>query len=419
MMESITARAAQGAAAHGGSPAGTEPDRGERRAPPRDRGAARAETLAALRFWLGIAVVSAATVLADLSLAAGNAGPVLHLAVVLLAWWAAGPRQVAAVALWASALVLLGFGWRLGTPLPLAAVDHAVDHAIALLAIWGVAAALIAAKRGQASARRAHAALETRLAAQASALAATRAQAELANRSRSEFFAMMGHELRTPLNAIIGFSEIIKDEIFGPVGSARYREYMHDINNSGHHLLGLVNDLLDIARIEVGKTEFEDQVLAVPELVAASLAEVGAVAEAGGVALETEIPAELPCLRADPRKLRQMLGNLLSNAVKFTAPGGRVAVGAWSSPDAGFVLQITDSGIGMALKDIPVALAPFGQVKNALRQRHEGSGLGLPLTKALAELHAGSLDLQSEPGVGTTVTLRFPAERVVALPKVA
>ena len=296
--------------------------------------------------------------------------------------------------------------------------------------MWG-AAALIAAKRAQAAQRRARAALEVRLRELSGALAAARAQAEIANRSRAEIFAMMGHELRTPLNAIISFSEIIKDEIFGPVGSVRYREYMHDINHSGHHLLDLVNDLLDIARIEVGEAEFEDQVLAVPELVAASLAEFADRAAAGGVTLDSDIPAELPRLRADPRKLRQMLGNLLSNAVKFTEPGGRVSVRAWSSPntgpgggpgggpDGGFVLQITDSGIGMALKDLPVALAPFGQVKNALRQRHEGSGLGLPLTKALAELHAGSLDLRSEPGAGTTVTLRFPAERVVALPKVA
>jgi signal transduction histidine kinase len=360
--------------------------------------------------------VSAATMLADLSLATGIAGSVLHLAVVLLGWWAAGPRQTAGLALWASALVLIGFVLRVEETTIQVAV---VDHAIALLAIWGTAAALIAAKRAQATERRARKALETRLAAQASALAATRTQAEIANRSRSEFFAKMGHELRTPLNAIIGFSEIIKDEIFGPVGSARYREYMHDINDSGHHLLDLVNDLLDIARIEVGKSEFDDQVLAVPEVIAASLAEFADQAAAGGVILDSDIRAGLPHLRADPRKLRQMLSNLLSNAVRFTEPGGRVTLGAWSSPDAGFVLQVLDSGIGMALKDIPVALSPFGQVKNALRQRHEGSGLGLPLTKAMAELHAGSLDLQSEPGAGTTVTLRFPAERLVALPKVA
>ncbi len=390
--------------------------RGERRAPLSDRGSARAEALVALRFWAGVSVVSAATVLADLSLAAGVAGSVLHLAVVLLGWWAIGPRQVAGLALWASALVGLGFGLRLEETTLQVAV---VDHAIALLAVWGTAAALIAAKRAQAAERRARAALQVRLDAQAAELVATRVQAEIADRSRSEIFAKMGHELRTPLNAIIGFSEIIKDEIFGPVGSARYREYMHDIHDSGHHLLGLVNNLLDIARIEVGKTEVADRVLAVPELVAASLAEFAERAAAGGVTLLSEVPASLPRLRADPRKLRQMLGHLLSNAVKFTEPGGRVSVGAQSSPEAGFVLQITDSGIGMARKDIPVALAPFGQVKNPLRQRHEGSGLGLPLTQALAELHAGSLDLQSEPGVGTTVTLRFPAERVVALPKVA
>ncbi len=390
--------------------------RGERRAPLSDRGPARAEALVALRFWVGVGVVSAATVLADLSLAAGVAGSVLHLAVVLLGWWAVGPRQVAGLALWASALVGLGFGLRLEETTLQVAV---VDHAIALLAVWGTAAALIAAKRAQAAERRARTLLKTRLDAQAAELVATRVQAEIAVRSRSEFFAKMGHELRTPLNAIIGFSEIIKDEIFGPVGSARYREYMRDIHDSGHHLLDLVNDLLDIARIEVGKIEVEDQVLAVPELVAASLAEFAERAAAGGVTLQSEVPAELPRLRADPRKLRQMLGHLLSNAVKFTEPGGRITLGARSSPEAGCVLRVTDSGIGMALKDIPVALAPFGQVKNPLRQRHEGSGLGLPLTQALAELHAGSLDLQSEPGVGTTVTLRFPAERVVALPKVA
>ena len=390
--------------------------RGERRAPPRDSGSTRTGTWATLRFWAGVGVVSAATMLADLSLATGIAGSVLHLAVVLLGWWAAGPRQTAGLALWASALVLIGFVLRVEETTIQVAV---VDHAIALLAIWGAAAALIAAKRAQATERRARKALETRLAAQASALAATRTQAEIANRSRSEFFAKMGHELRTPLNAIIGFSEIIKDEIFGPVGSARYREYMHDINDSGHHLLDLVNDLLDIARIEVGKSELDDEVLAVPEVIAASLAEFADQAAAGGVILDSDIRAGLPHLRADPRKVRQMLSNLLSNAVRFTEPGGRVTLGAWSSPDAGFVLQVLDSGIGMALKDIPVALSPFGQVKNALRQRHEGSGLGLPLTKAMAELHAGSLDLQSEPGAGTTVTLRFPAERLVALPKVA
>jgi len=390
--------------------------RGERRTPAGDLGKSRAEALLALRFWAGVAVVSAATVMADLSLTAGVAGSVLHLAVVLLGWWATGPRQVAALALWASALVALGFGFRLED----GALDIAVvDRAIALLAIWGAAAVLIAIKRGQAADDRARAALQTRLTALSAALAATRAQAELANRSRSEYFAMMGHELRTPLNAIIGFSEIIKDEIFGPVGSARYRDYMHDINNSGHHLLDLVNDLLDIARVEVGKIECDDRVLEVPETIAASLAEVAELAAAGGVTLETEIPAELPNLRADPGKLGQMLGNLLSNAVKFTEPGGRITLSVWSSADAGFVIQVADSGIGMALKDIPVALAPFGQVENTLRKRYEGSGLGLPLTKALAELHAGSLDLQSEPGSGTTVTLRFPADRVVPMSKVA
>jgi signal transduction histidine kinase len=389
---------------------------GERRAPPFDRGEDQADAVGPLRFLACIAVLSAVTVSADLSVAAGVAGGVVHLAVALLGWWARTARQVIALGAWASLLVLAGFALRFQD----AAVQVAVvDRVVALLAIWGVAALLVAAQRRQAAQRRRLAALQARMREQAAALAATQTHADLANRSRSEFFAKMGHELRTPLNAIIGFSEIIKDEIFGPVGSARYREYMRDINESGHNLLDLINDLMDIAKIELGKIELEETPVEVSEVVRACAAKMAGLAEAGGVALTIEVPAELPRLRADARGLRQILDNLLGNAVKFTPAGGTVRVSAWASADAGFVLQVADSGIGMALKDIPVALAPFGQVENALRQRYEGSGLGLPLTKALVELHAGSFDLQSEPGAGTKVTLRFPAERVIAVPKVA
>ncbi len=389
---------------------------GERRAPPEDRTDGEAGALGRLRFLACIGVLSLATMTADLSVAAGVAGGVVYLAVVLLGWWARKPAQVVALAAFASLLVLAGFALRFEEAVAQVA---AVDRVIALLAIWGTAALLVAVKRREIAQGRGRRALAARVHDQAAALAATQAHAELAQRSRSEFFAQMGHELRTPLNAIIGFSEIIKDEIFGPVGSARYREYLHDINESGHHLLGLVNDLMDIAKLELGKTVLEEAPVELSELIRASVAAAAAAAQAGGVALETAIPDDLAQLRADGPKLRQVLDNLLSNAVKFTASGGTVTVSAWASADAGFVLQIADDGIGMALKDIPVALAPFGQIDNPLRQRHEGSGLGLPLTKALVELHAGSFDLQSEPGAGTKVTLRFPPERVIAVAKVA
>ncbi len=389
---------------------------GERRAPPEDRSDAEAGGLGSLRLFACIGVLSFATVTADLSVAAGVAGGVVHLAVVLLGWWVRKPAQVLALAAFASLLVLAGFALRFED----AAVQvAALDRVIALFAIWGTAALMVAAKRREIVQGRSQRALAARVRDQAAALATTQTHAELAQRSRSEFFAQMGHELRTPLNAIIGFSEIIKDEIFGPVGSARYREYLHDINESGHHLLGLVNDLMDIAKLELGKTVLDEAPVELSELIRASVAEAAAAAQASGVALETAIPDDLAQLRADGPKLRQVLDNLLSNAVKFTASGGTVTVSAWASADAGFVLQIADDGIGMALKDIPVALAPFGQIDNPLRQRHEGSGLGLPLTKALVELHAGSFDLQSEPGAGTKVTLRFPPERVIAVSKVA
>jgi len=238
-------------------------------------------------------------------------------------------------------------------------------------------------------------------------------RAKSANRAKSQFLANMSHELRTPLNAIIGFSEIIKDEIFGPVGSARYREYLHDINESGHHLLGLVNDLMDIAKLELGKTVLEEAPIELSELIRASVAEAAAAAQAGGVALETAIPDDLAQLRADGPKLRQVLDNLLSNAVKFSDDDSEVALWAWCRTGSGHVFQIIDTGIGIAPEDIPKALSRFGQVDSDLNRRYEGTGLGLPLTKALVEQHGGSLDLQSEVSVGTTVTVRFPAERIV------
>ena len=247
-------------------------------------------------------------------------------------------------------------------------------------------------------------------------LVLARDQAEAANRAKSEFLAAMSHELRTPLNAVIGFSEIIQSETFGPVGSVKYRDYAGDIHESGQHLLELINDILDLSKIESGTDDLSEDEIEIPEIVRSALMLVGQRAEQREVKLELEIADRLPALRADRRKLKQVLVNLLSNAVKFTEAGGEVALRAWCRRDSGTVFQITDTGIGIAPEDIPKALSRFGQVDGDLNRQYEGTGLGLPLAKALVELHGGVLDLQSEVGVGTTVTVRFPAERIVASP---
>ena len=240
-----------------------------------------------------------------------------------------------------------------------------------------------------------------------------RDQAELANRAKSEFLANMSHELRTPLNAVIGFSDVMKIEMFGPVGDAKYREYVKDINASGVHLLNLINDILDLSKIEAGKTELREENVDVSRVLASCIALVKQRAGEAGVAIECNTPSSLPALYADERKFKQIVINLLSNAIKFTPKGGKVTVRIWSHANDGYVFQVADTGIGIALVDIPKALAPFQQIDSDLNRKYEGTGLGLPLTKALAESHGGSMGLQSEVGVGTTVTVRFPAERIV------
>jgi signal transduction histidine kinase len=246
-------------------------------------------------------------------------------------------------------------------------------------------------------------------------LHAAKEGAEFANRAKSEFLANMSHELRTPLNAIIGFSDLIRDGTHGPLGSPKYLEYVKNISDSGNHLLLLINDILDLSKIDAGKVDLREETIDVAQVIGSCLSLVTARAMTAGVNLKPDIAGGLAPLYADKRMLKQILINLLSNAVKFTPAGGEIAIRAWFRPDDGYMFQIADTGIGIALEDVGTALAPFRQIDSQVSRRYDGSGLGLPLSKSLAELHGGSLDLQSEVGAGTTVTVRFPAERIVQM----
>jgi PAS domain S-box-containing protein len=248
------------------------------------------------------------------------------------------------------------------------------------------------------------------------AFIAAKQEAELANRTKSEFLANMSHELRTPLNAIIGFAEILTNEVFGPVGNPKYRDYAGDINTSGRHLLDLINDILDLSKVESGNMELNETDLDVAGVIRTCVTLMAERARVGGVDLLVAAQEnENLLLRADKRMVKQILVNLLSNAIKFTPSGGQVTLGVRSEGESGYVMQIVDSGIGIPPDQIPVALSRFGQIDSKLARRYEGSGLGLPLAKSLVELHGGVLELKSEVDVGTTVTVTFPADRLVEM----
>jgi signal transduction histidine kinase len=244
-------------------------------------------------------------------------------------------------------------------------------------------------------------------------LSKARDEAEAASRAKSEFLASMSHELRTPLNAIVGFSQVIKAEELGPVGCPEYGEFVLDIHKAGLELLDLVNDILDFAKLESGDAEIEEEVAQISDVIRSAVTLVRSQATSGKVALKMEIDRDLPTLRADVRMISQILSNLLINAIKFTHAGGTVTVRADNGPEFGYRIQIVDTGVGIALDDIPKVLSEFGQVDSSLSRKYEGTGLGLPLARALVELHGGSFDLKSEVGVGTEVTIRFPETRVV------
>ncbi len=237
--------------------------------------------------------------------------------------------------------------------------------------------------------------------------------AESSNRAKSQFLANMSHELRTPLNAVIGFAEMMSAETFGPLGSPRYQEYADAIRGSGAHLLSLINDILDLSRLDAGQSDLIDEDLDVEEVAETVLTMVAGQAKAANIEASRTIEPNLPFLRADRRRVKQVLINLLANAVKFTPSGGKVRLSAALARDGGLTLSVADTGIGIAKQDIPKALERFGQVDSKLSRRYEGAGLGLPLAKQLMELHGGALVLESELNVGTTVSVTFPRERLI------
>jgi signal transduction histidine kinase len=235
-------------------------------------------------------------------------------------------------------------------------------------------------------------------------------QAEAANRAKTEFLANMSHELRTPLNAIIGFSELMRDAKFGPL-NAKYMEYAAAIADSGTHLLTIINDILDMAKAEANRLVLVEEEIEIARAVAFSVGTIEEMARRAEIDCQSEIANDLPRFFGDAAKLRQILINLLSNAVKFTPSGGKISVAVEQNPDGGVAIRVSDTGIGIPCEKLPLALAPFGQVESGLDRRYAGTGLGLPLTKRLIELHGGTMEIDSELGKGTTVTAQFPKER--------
>ncbi|RVU37974.1 PAS domain-containing protein [Hwanghaeella grinnelliae] len=239
-------------------------------------------------------------------------------------------------------------------------------------------------------------------------------RAEQASKAKSDFLAQMSHELRTPLNSIIGFSDIIRSEVFGPVENNRYKEYIEGVHFSGVHLLSLINDILELTRLEAGKVALVEDRVGLSSHADEVILQLRERARAGGVDLKNRIPSTSIEVKGDSRRIYQMLLNLLSNAIKFTPKGGAVSVFTEDREDGRLALGVKDDGVGMSLEEISQALEPFTQVGGSVLNTQEGSGLGLSIVKGLIEQHGGTIDIASKPGEGTIVRLIFPKDRTLS-----
>lgn len=243
-------------------------------------------------------------------------------------------------------------------------------------------------------------------------LAAAKAEADQAKQRLSAFLANMGHEFRTPLNAIIGFTDMMEHELFGPVGSERYRGYIQDIHGSGLHLLELVNEILDFSKTESNQLSLDESAFDIATVAENCVRMIAPKAEQSGLSVSSNLKHGIE-LKADQRRVKQIVLNLLANAIKYTPAGGRIVVNGGIDCNGGLVTSVTDTGIGIAEEDLPRVLEPFVQVNNAANRKTQGTGLGLPLSKRLAEMHGGRLQIRSSPGKGTTVAIHWPSERTL------
>jgi signal transduction histidine kinase/CheY-like chemotaxis protein len=284
--------------------------------------------------------------------------------------------------------------------------------------VVGIRTDLTAQKRREAELESAQHQLEKQAATLvelAEKLEEARLNAVEASRAKTRFLAHMSHELRTPLNAVLGFARVMDDELFGPIGVPKYKEYIGLIHESGTHLLSLINDVLDLSKIEAGRMELDRRQISIDDLAASSTRLMEGLAKDRQIKLLVQAMPGCTSIYGDERSLKQIIINLLSNALKFTEAGGRVTLSFAGSDGGGCALTVIDTGIGMTADDIVKALDPFGQVDGEIARQHHGTGLGLPLVKAMAEAHGGSLIVDSEPGIGTTMTVYLPGESGVLM----